>query len=44
MGSVAGIVAFLVAGIFECNYRDTEVASLVYFLMALPFCVGAKDA
>ena len=44
MGSVAGIVAFLVAGVFECNYRDTEVASLVYFLMALPFCVSPKDA
>ena len=44
MGSVAGVVAFLVAGIFECNYRDTEVVSMVYFLMALPFCVSSKEA
>lgn len=44
MGSVAGTVAFLVAGVFECNYRDTEVASLLYFLLALPFCVRSTDA
>ena len=39
LGSVAAIVAFLVAGIFECNYRDSEVRSLIYLVMALPFCI-----
>ncbi len=29
---------FLVAGVFEGTYRDSEVASLIYFVMALPFC------
>jgi O-antigen ligase len=38
LGSIAAIQGFLVAGLFECNYRDSEVASLTYFIMALPFC------
>ena len=38
IGSVCAIVGFLVAGLFECNYRDSEVSSLAFFVMALPFC------
>lgn len=38
IGSLAAVVGFLVAGVFECNYRDSEVASIIYFVMALPFC------
>ena len=37
-GSAAAVLCFLVAGVFECNYRDSEVSNLAYFIMALPFC------
>jgi O-antigen ligase len=40
VGSLAGIVGFLVAGLFEHNFGDSEVVSLVYFLMAFPFLVN----
>jgi O-antigen ligase len=36
-GSVAGISAFLVAGLLEYNFGDSEVISLVFFMMALLF-------
>jgi len=36
-GSIAAVGATLVAGLFECNYRDTEVCQLLYFSMALLF-------
>ena len=45
VGSLAAVIGFLVAGLFECNYRDSEVASLTYFVMALPFCsLNTPDA
>lgn len=40
--SLAGVGAFLVAGLFEHNFGDAEVVMLVYALMALPFVV-ARD-
>ena len=40
-GSLAAVLGFLAAGLFECNYRDSEVASLVFFAMALPFSIDA---
>jgi putative inorganic carbon (HCO3(-)) transporter len=40
--SLAGVTGFLVAGLFEHNFGDSEVAMLVYALMALPFIV-ARD-
>ena len=36
-GSTATIIAFLTGGIFETNFYDSEVAMLLYFIMALPF-------
>jgi O-antigen ligase len=39
LGSVAGIAAFLVAGLFEYNFGDTEVLLVALSLMALPFVV-----
>jgi O-antigen ligase len=39
VGSLASIAGFLAAGSFEHNFGDSEVVSLIYFLMALPFLV-----
>ena len=35
--SSAAVIAFLVAGLFESNFYDSEVVMLLYFIMALPF-------
>lgn len=37
LGSAAAVAGFLAGGIFEVNFYDSEVAMLLYFLMALPF-------
>lgn len=37
LGSLAAIVGFLVAGLFEYNFGDSEVVMVTYVLMALPF-------
>jgi len=42
LGSMAAIAAFLVAGLFEYNFGDTEVLLVALTLMALPFVV-ARD-
>ena len=39
LGSLASVVAFHVEGLFEHTFGDSEVITLVYFLMALPFVV-----
>jgi O-antigen ligase len=39
VGSMASVVAFHVEGLFEHTFGDSEVITLVYFLMALPFVV-----
>ncbi|MEE8268966.1 MAG: O-antigen ligase family protein [Nitrospinaceae bacterium] len=36
-GSAAAVIAFLVAGMFENNFYDSEIIILMYFIMALPF-------
>jgi|LWDU01.1.fsa_nt_gi O-antigen ligase len=36
-GSTATVIAFLTGGFFETNFYDSEVAMLLYFIMALPF-------
>ena len=41
-GSAATVLAFLTGGIFETNFYDSEVAMLLYFIMALPFS-GTHD-
>lgn len=37
VGSLASVVGFHIAGCFEHTYGDSEVITLVYALMALPF-------
>ena len=36
-GSLAAVIAFLAGGCFESNYYDSEIAMILFFLMALPF-------
>ena len=42
MGSMAAITGFLVGGLSEYNFGDSEVAMVAWALMALPF-VAARD-
>ena len=43
LGSVAGVLAFLTSGLFECNFYDSEVILLCYFIMALPWVCGNSN-
>jgi len=43
VGSLASVVAFHVEGLFEHTFGDSEVITLTYFLMALPFVVQRGD-
>lgn len=38
-GSIWAIVAFLIACIFESHFYDTEVAMILFMVMALPFSI-----
>lgn len=40
---LAAVVALFVGGFFEYNFGDSEVATLFYFLIALPFARQALD-
>jgi len=42
-GSSAAVIAFLAGGCFESNFYDSEVAMLLYFIMALPFADPNTD-
>lgn len=39
LGSVASVIGFHAEGLFENTFGDSEVVSLTYFCMALPFVV-----
>jgi O-antigen ligase len=39
VGSLASVIGFHIEGIFEYTFGDSEVITLLYFLMALPFVV-----
>ena len=41
LGSLAALATFMVAGLFEFNFGDTEVLLVATTLMALPFVVAA---
>jgi len=42
-GSLAAVSGFLVAGLFEYNFGDSEVIGLLWVVMAFPFVVGSED-
>lgn len=37
VASIGAVTAFLVGGVFETNFYDSEVVMLAYYMMALPF-------
>lgn len=41
LGVLLVLVGFNVAGLFEANWRDTEVQRLVLFVLAIPLCLMA---
>jgi hypothetical protein len=43
VGSLAAIVGFLVAGLSEYNFGDSEVVLVAWALMALPWVAEAKE-
>jgi len=43
-GSLACVIGFLIAGLFEYNFGDSEVVSILYFVMALPFLVCPSES
>lgn len=44
LGVLLVLVGFNVAGLFEANWRDTEVQRLVLFVLAVPLCLRAARA
>ncbi len=44
LGVLLVIVGFNVAGLFEANWRDTEVQRLLLFVVAIPLCLRAARA
>lgn len=43
LGVLLAIVAFNIGGLFEANWRDTEVQRLMLFLLAVPFILELGD-
>jgi hypothetical protein len=43
-GSLAAVAGFLVAGLFEYNFGDSEVIDLTWVVMAFPFAVDPAHA
>ena len=44
LGTLLTLIAFNFAGIFEANWRDTEVQRWVLFLLAVPCCLPVAQA
>lgn len=44
LGVLLVLVGFNVAGLFEANWRDTEVQRLILFVLAIPLCLRAARA
>jgi O-antigen ligase len=42
LGAFAALLAFSFAGLFEDNWRDTEVQRVALFMMAVPYCLRAN--
>jgi O-antigen ligase len=44
LGTLLTLIAFNLGGIFEANWRDTEVQRWVLFLLVAPCCLGGSGA
>ena len=42
-GSVAAVTGFLVAGLSEYNFGDSEVVMVAWAVMALPWALGVRS-
>lgn len=43
LGAMLVLISFNLNGLFEDNWRDTEIQRLVLFLLAVPYALGEKD-
>ena len=43
IGTILALVGFNLAGLFEANWRDTEIQRLVLFLLAVPLCLRSAS-
>ncbi len=43
LGVLLALFSFNLAGLFEANWRDSEIQRLVLFLLAVPLCLSAPD-
>jgi O-antigen ligase len=43
VGALAALAAVFIAGLFEYNFGDSEVATLLLFVLTLPFCGEHRD-
>lgn len=43
LGAALALVGFNLAGLFEANWRDTEIQRLILFLLAVPICLRSAD-
>jgi O-antigen ligase len=43
LGVMLALVAFNIAGIFEANWRDTEIQRWALFLLAVPVCLDIRS-
>jgi O-antigen ligase len=44
LGVMLSLIALNIAGVFEANWRDTEIQRWVLFLLAVPVCVHPEPA
>ncbi len=43
LGAFTALLAFALAGLFEDNWRDTEVQRVALFMIALPYCLRTAE-
>ncbi|MCP3957291.1 MAG: hypothetical protein GY719_05510 [bacterium] len=43
LGTILVLIGFNLAGMFEANWRDTEIQRLVLFLLAVPLCLRPEQ-
>lgn len=44
LGVILALAGFNVAGLFEANWRDTEVQRLILFVLAVPWCLSNEPS
>ncbi|MCP5116659.1 MAG: hypothetical protein GY953_38010, partial [bacterium] len=44
LGVMLALIGFNLAGLFEANWRDTEIQRLVLFLLAVPACLRGDES